>query len=129
MRKRAFTLVELLVVIAIITVLLAILLPVLGRAREQARRVQCASNLRQITQAWLMYADNNQGLLPAAAAKISAYPHDWLIWFKPLTQTKLDQSALAPYLGRPLNAMLFRCPSDDWQAHKVLDGNIGFGPD
>src|SRR5215510_814826 len=75
MHRRAFTLVELLVVIAIITILLAILLPIVGRAREQARRVQCASNLRQITQAWLLYADNNQGLLPAAAAKIATYEH------------------------------------------------------
>ena len=129
MRNRnAFTLVELLVVIALITILLAILLPVLGRAREQARRVQCASNLRQITNAWMMYADNNQGLLPAAAAKIATYAHDWLIWFKPLTQAKLDQSALAPYVGRPLNRMLFRCPSDDWQSHTDLDGNTDFGP-
>src|SRR6266446_3203198 len=128
MRKRAFTLVELLVVIAIITILLAILLPVLGRAREQARRVQCGSNLRQITQAWLMYADNNGGYLPAAAAKIATYNHDWLIWFKPLTQEKLDRSALAPYVGRPLNRTLFRCPSDDWQSHADLDGNTDFGP-
>src|SRR5256885_688362 len=116
MRKRAFTLVELLVVIAIITILLAILLPVIGRAREQGRRVQCASNLRQITQAWLMYADNNQGYLPAAAPKIATSDYDWLVWFKPLTQQKLDQSALAPYVRRPLNPMLFRCPSDDWKS-------------
>src|SRR5438309_360989 len=122
MRKRAFTLVELLVVIAIITILLAILLPVLGRAREQARRVRCASNLRQITLAWMMYADNNQGMLPAAAPKFGTFLNDWLIWFKPLTQQKLDQSALAPYVRRPLNPMLFRCPSDDWQAHIDLDG-------
>ena len=129
MRSRnAFTLVELLVVIAIITILLAILLPVLGRAREQARRVQCASNLRQITQAWMMYADSNQGLLPAAAPKIGTSAHDWLIWFKPLTQEKLDRSALAPYIGRRLNPMLFRCPSDDWQSHKDLDGDTDFGP-
>src|SRR5258705_5510889 len=128
MRKRAFTLVELLVVIAIITILLAILLPVLGRAREQARRVQCASNLRQITQAWLMYADNNQGLLPAAANKVRAYPHDWLVWLKPLTQAHLNQSALAPYFGRPLKPMTLPCPSDDWQSHIDLDGNTDFGP-
>jgi len=59
--NRGFSLVELLVVIAIIAVLIAILMPMLARAREEARRVQCMSNVRTLTQAWLMYADANKG--------------------------------------------------------------------
>jgi prepilin-type processing-associated H-X9-DG protein len=53
--------VELLIVIAIVAVLIAVLLPALGRARENARRIQCANNVRQLTMAWLMYANENKG--------------------------------------------------------------------
>src|SRR5512146_775255 len=62
----AFTLVELLVVIGIIGLLLAILLPVLGKARAAARTVACAANLRSIGQAMVMYAAENRGAIPGS---------------------------------------------------------------
>jgi len=62
MRKNnAFTLIELLVVIAIIALLMAILIPMLGRARELGQRAVCLSNLRQLTLAWLAYAEEHDG--------------------------------------------------------------------
>src|SRR5438105_3121722 len=62
--RKAFTLVELLVVIGIIALLMAILLPSLSKARENAIRVQCASNLRQWGQAYHQYANENKGCFP-----------------------------------------------------------------
>ena len=62
--RRAFTLVELLVVIGIIAILVAVLLPALKMAREQALSAQCLSNLRQCGQLLYLYANQNKGFFP-----------------------------------------------------------------
>lgn len=60
-KEDAFTLVELLVVIAMLSLLVAILLPAVHRVRILSKRVRCQANLRQITQAWIMYLGDNGG--------------------------------------------------------------------
>lgn len=60
---KAFTLIEVLVVIAVIAILLAIFIPAMNAARERAQRAVCLSNLRQLTVAWIAYADEHDGRL------------------------------------------------------------------
>lgn len=65
--RRAFTLIELLVVVAIIALLMAIMMPALAKARENARRVACLSNMKQLISGLRMYAAENDDFPPAAS--------------------------------------------------------------
>ena len=70
----AFTLIELMVVIAIILILVAMLLPALSRAKDQANRVTCINNLRQLNYATHMYVDDNEDQLPPRRST----PNTWI---------------------------------------------------
>ncbi|MCG3127740.1 MAG: hypothetical protein CHACPFDD_02611 [Phycisphaerae bacterium] len=110
--RPAFTLIELLVVIVIIATLMAILLPALRSARETGKRIACASNLRQIGIAFMMYVNDYRGRFPRPAVRFLA--EDWIYWYK---KHDLNKSRIVPYLGSMFDARLFRCPSDDVNLH------------
>jgi prepilin-type N-terminal cleavage/methylation domain-containing protein/prepilin-type processing-associated H-X9-DG protein len=97
MKRRGFTLIELLVVIAIIAILAAILFPVFAKAREQARKTTCLSNLKQIGTAVLMYVQDYDEQYPYAGRD---WPSAAFLDFFVVT---------APYIK---NTQIFKCPSD-----------------
>jgi prepilin-type processing-associated H-X9-DG protein len=104
-RAAAFTLVELLVVVGIIAVVIALLLPALAGARRQVQQVACLSNLRQVTVAFLSYAQDNRGWFPAPADGLSPHDEDWVHW-QPGRDVR--ESQLFRYLG--VNVSVLKCP-------------------
>ncbi|RYG70779.1 DUF1559 domain-containing protein [bacterium] len=96
-RKTAFTLIELLVVIAIIAILAAILFPVFGRARENARRSSCQSNLKQIGLGLLQYTQDYDEKTVLESSVVSG--ENYLTWI----------DSVQPYMK---SIQVFNCPSD-----------------
>jgi prepilin-type N-terminal cleavage/methylation domain-containing protein len=106
--RAGFTLIELLVVIAIIAILAAILFPVFARAREQARKSVCLSNMKQIGLALGMYMQDYDQVFPPGGLK------SWEVTKK--TDRNLLALQLQPYTK---NTQLFHCPSDTgWSTFK-----------
>lgn len=107
--RRAFTLIELLVVIAIIAILAAVLFPVFARARENARRARCMSNLRQIGMGIMMYVHDYDERYPLLTAAQSGDYAD--------VSTSSDfqdgTNVYWPHLIYPYtkSMQIFRCPS------------------
>ena len=118
MKKKGFTLIELLVVIAIIALLMAIIMPSLRMAREQARSIACSSNLKTLVLGWRLYAEANGDKLVSASTpqQLSSTNPAWILMPpNPGTASIEDkmeyikQGALWPYVK---NVKVYRCPSD-----------------
>jgi prepilin-type N-terminal cleavage/methylation domain-containing protein/prepilin-type processing-associated H-X9-DG protein len=105
--RKAFTLIELLVVISIIAVLVALLLPALGRAKEAGRGTACLSNLRQIGIGLQVYVGDSNNRLPSMS---DIYPGV-------TNEFPGPDMVLSNQLG---NLNVLRCPSDKWRADKPL---------
>jgi len=138
-RPLAFTLVELLVVIGIIAILISILLPVLNKAREQAKAIVCMSNEKQIMAAYMMYVTNHKGATPIFPPVEGVWPvskdpfHQSWAYYMDQTgdiggRIRYDKGAFWPYMAVGLNYVqgtgnkqppppptlyrVFNCPSD-----------------
>jgi prepilin-type N-terminal cleavage/methylation domain-containing protein/prepilin-type processing-associated H-X9-DG protein len=118
--RHGFTLIELLIVIAIIAILASILFPVFGRARENARRSSCMSNLKQIGLGFMQYTQDYDELLPLTTDNVGGANggqgtvgvwNFYTVYSGSGVGSKYDmsKSSLQPYLK---SAQIFVCPSD-----------------
>ncbi len=117
--RRSFTLIELLVVVAIIAILAAMLLPVLGRAREEARVAACTGNTKQLHLAQIMYADDHDGLPAAAKWWIKRYAYSKCMYHRE-SEASIEDGQLWPYVN---DRRVYVCPSFSSFTH-LNAGNV-----
>lgn len=119
-RQDGFTLLEILVVVAVIALLVAILLPSLGKARQQARRVFCQSQLKQLATAWHQYLNAHNGAFLQDVKKVIkdsdinyGGKHGESAFFRGNYREEKPLNRYAGYpLRLPTGGELFKCPDD-----------------
>jgi prepilin-type N-terminal cleavage/methylation domain-containing protein len=145
--RRSFTLIELLVVIAIIAVLMAILMPSLRIAKEQARSISCRSNVRTLAFAWLMYKDENDAKLvgghPAGSVDFKPILGPWVLI--PPSEANASVEEKKEYIKKGLiwpfvkDVDVYHCSSDwrknnpyhqyGYRTYSIAGGMNGVDPD
>ena len=119
-RQKGFTLIELLVVIAIIAILMAVLFPVLNKAREAGKRTVCFGNMKTLAMAWSMYADDNNGNICSASTGMGN-----TAWIRGGSEEQIMNGVMWPYVN---NLGVYRCPTGlrgESNTYAIFDGNNG----
>ena len=118
----AFTLVEVLVVIGIIALMVSILLPTISNARDQANRVACLSNVRQLGLSAFTYAQSNKGVLPIEAQRGGLFPNQYYLFLDTFradmyTLMKFGTPGVKPATNNPNK--VWQCPTYPVSSWKV----------